>query len=50
MLFEVSEGDLTKFAALRKVKKELLYKVFYNKRLEKLNELIGVVSMLKKED
>ncbi len=48
MLFEISDGDITKFSALRKVKRELIYKTFYYKRLAKLNELIGAVNMLKK--
>jgi hypothetical protein len=50
MLYEIADKDITKFKELRKIKRSILYKAFYIKRLEKLNELIGMVNMLKKNN
>lgn len=50
MLYEIADKDIAKFKELRKIKRSVIYKAFYIKRLEKLNELIGMVNILKKNN
>lgn len=48
MLFYLSSGDATKIKDLRKVSLKYLYNFLYQKRLQKLNELLNNIAHLEK--
>ncbi|MBI1936654.1 MAG: hypothetical protein HYS25_00875 [Ignavibacteriales bacterium] len=48
ILFFISDGDASKRNLLRKTKRRVVLDYYYQVRLQKLNELLGMVAQLKK--
>ena len=48
LVFYVSDGDCSRVAAMMEEDVELIFKFYFRKRMDKLNELISSVTQLEK--